>query len=311
MQGSHCHSLKANSTDNMHIAICISTYKRPILLQKLLCSLANQRTDAGFSYSIVVADNDAMESAREIIAEIAANYPVPLSYCTEPRRNIAHVRNMSLKQSRGELIAFIDDDEFAEDDWLNQLHHTLITHDCAGVLGPVRPLYPPGTPEWIQRGGFFERPEHKTGFVMPWQGCRTGNVLFRRSIIAGLEFPFNPEFGTGGSDVDFFRRMIACGHRFIWSNEAYVHEEVSPTRWTRRILMKRALLRGQNSFRHPRGRLKGILKALLALPFYTLLLPFLQLGGHHLFMKYLVKSCDHAGRLLALLHIPLIRTRDM
>lgn len=295
----------------MHISICISTYQRPALLSKLLNTLASQVTDGKFAYSIVVADNDAAESARTVVEGMAAKYPVSLVYCTEPRRSIAHVRNMTIARSSGELIAFIDDDEFPENNWLLNLFGTLTAHECAGVLGPVRPFYPPGTPEWVKRAGFFERPEHPTGYTMPWQGCRTGNVLFRRRIIEGMDQPFSPSFGTGGSDVDFFRRMIDIGHRFVWCNEAPVHEEVPPNRWKRRILLKRAILRGQNSFRHRNNRMRSLAKAMVAIPLYSIVLPFLFLIGHHLFMRYLVKLCDHLGRLFASIGIHFVKSRDM
>jgi succinoglycan biosynthesis protein ExoM len=295
----------------VHISICISTYQRPALLEKLLEALTLQTTNGRFTFSVVIADNDALESARPVVTRRAVNFPVPLVYCTEPRRSIAYVRNKSIEESTGDLIAFIDDDEFPEKDWLLNLFAALERHDCAGVLGPVRPYYPPGTPDWVRKAGFFKRPEHPTGHVMAWAGCRTGNVLFRRSIIKGIDPVFSPEFGTGGSDVDFFRRMTGVGHRFVWCNEAVVQEEVPPSRWKRRILIKRALLRGRNSFRHPQGRLRNVVKALVAIPIYALALPFLQLGGHHLFMRYLIKLCDHTGRILAAVGLDLVKRREM
>jgi len=51
-------------------------------------------------------------------------------------------------------------------------------------------------------------------------------------------------------------------------------------------------------------------KSLVAVPFYILGLPFLHLGGRHLFMKYLVKLCDHAGGLLALAGLNPVRERE-
>lgn len=295
----------------MHLTVCIATYQRPVLLEQLLTKLATQETAGLFSYSVVVADNDAVESARGVVTRLAEQFPVPLAYCVEPRRSISHVRNRTIEHSQGELIAFIDDDEFPAPAWLLNLYRALTSHTCAGILGPVRPHYPEGTPRWVRKAGFFDRPEHPTGFVMPWHECRTGNVLFRREIIAELAEPFRAEFGTGGGDVDFFRRMMANGHRFIWCNEAVVHEVVPPNRWKRSVLLKRALLRGQNSFRHPEHRASGLAKAALAVPLYALALAPLALAGHHVFMRYLVKLCDHAGRLSAAVGYRPVKKRDM
>jgi hypothetical protein len=76
-------------------------------------------------------------------------------------------------------------------------------------------------------------------------------------------------------------------------------------------MLKRALLRGGNSIKQPRGRLLGIAKTFIALPVYTLALPFLLVAGHHHFMRFLIKLCDHTGRLLALMRMNPIRQREM
>ena len=294
-----------------HVTVCICTYQRPILLRRTLAELAKQGTGGLFTFSVVVADNDAAESARRVVNEMATQYPVEIIYCAEPRRSISLARNKSIEHSKGDAIAFIDDDEFPAVDWLRNLYETSTQKGVAGVLGPVRPYFDAAAPDWVKKGGFYYRPEHATGFLMPWQECRTGNVLFHRRIIEGVDPIFRPEFGTGGGDVDFFRRMMGAGHRFLWCNEAVVEEVVPPNRWKRSVLLKRALLRGQNSFRHPSGRGKNLAKAVLAIPLYAVALPFLQLGGHHLFMKYMVKFCDHSGRLLAALGINAVREREM
>jgi hypothetical protein len=50
---------------------------------------------------------------------------------------------------------------------------------------------------------------------------------------------------------------------------------------------------------------------LLAVPLYGLALPVLLIAGQHVFMKYLIKFMDHAGRLLALIDLNPVRERDM
>ena len=54
-----------------HISVCICTFKRPELLTRLLERLENQRTDGLFTYSVVVADNDPAQSARQAVAAFA------------------------------------------------------------------------------------------------------------------------------------------------------------------------------------------------------------------------------------------------
>lgn len=295
----------------IHISVCIPTYQRPELLKSLLNKLEQQRTKGQFSFSIVVVDNDEHLSAKQIVYEIIASSSIDIAYYTEPRKSISYARNKTLVHANCNAVAFIDDDEFPGENWLFNLYKALVEFKVEGVLGPVRPHFELDPPGWVLKGKLFERPEHNTGHLMPWQECRTGNVLFQKHIIEGMSTVFRPEFGTGGSDVDFFRRMIEAGHRFIWCNEAIVHEIVPPTRWKRSFMVKRALLRGRNNMRQPRGRLLAIVKSLIAVPSYALALPLLQLAGHHYFMNFLIKLCDHAGRLLALVGLNPIRKREM
>jgi succinoglycan biosynthesis protein ExoM len=146
---------------------------------------------------------------------------------------------------------------------------------------------------------------------MNWSECRTGNLLFRRAILEGVEEPFNPEFGTGGEDKDFFMRMSERESVFVWCNEAAAYETVPPCRWTRSYMIRRALLRGRNVLKHPTGRMEIIVKSLLAVPVYSLLLPFTLMFGHESFMKYCIKFFDHMGRLLALLGLNRVSERQM
>jgi glycosyltransferase involved in cell wall biosynthesis len=283
-----------------HISVCICTFRRPALLKALLDKLEFQQTEDEFTYSVVVSDNDAEESARLLVSELSATSKVEIVYCSEPRQNIALARNKALEHSRGEFIAFIDDDEFPEPDWLLRMLKTCRTYEAAGILGPVKPYFEELPPGWIRKGAFFERPEHKTGRLMHWEESRTGNLLFRRNILAGIDEPFKPEFGTGGEDKDFFMRMTQQGHVFRWCNEGVTYETVPPDRWKRRYLLKRAMLRGKNILKHPAGRIGLVARSMVAAPMYSLMLPFTLLIGQHIFMKVCIKLCDHTGRILAL-----------
>jgi succinoglycan biosynthesis protein ExoM len=294
-----------------HVTICVCTFRRPSLLQPLLEKLQEQETDDLFTFSIVVCDNDPSESARPIIESCASECRLKIVYVVEPERNIAVARNAVVAHAVGDFVAFIDDDEYPAPGWLLNLFRTCETYQIAGALGPVKPHFEHEPPRWLVKGGFYQRPTHATGFVMRWQECRTGNVLLRRNILSHNEPIFRAEFSTGGEDQDFFRRMIERGHRFIWCDEAVVYEIVPPSRWSRRVMLRRALLRGQNTFRHATHRCRNLLKSLLAVPAYALALPVLFVAGHHYFMKYLVKLADHVGRLLASVGLNPITERRM
>lgn len=287
------------------VTVCICTFRRPELLRRTLAALAGHKLDPGVRLDVVVADNDRWETARAVAEEFGREGPLEVTYCVEPEQNIALARNKALGQAGGELVAFLDDDEFPGEEWLTRMLEALERYGADGVLGPVRPHFDAAPPEWLRRSGLCDRPEHATGETLAFRQTRTGNVVFRRDVLEGLDPAFRPEFGNGGEDQDFFRRAMAQGRRFVWCNEAVVWEVVPPERQQRRYYWKRALQRGQNEklLLTP----ASIARSLVAVPAYCLLLPVEWLGGEHRFMRRSIRLLDHLGKLLAAVGIQPLR----
>jgi len=296
-------------TEAKHISVCICTYKRPELLGRLLSKLEEQETEGLFDYSIVIVDNDRFESARQTAESCARQSKISISYYVEPEQNIALARNKAIENAKGDFLGFIDDDEFPQQDWLGCLYKTCKKYNADGALGPVLPYFNGTPPKWILRGNFYERPTHETGTILQWRFTRTGNVLLSVDILRGDRIIFNPKLGSGGEDRDFFRRMIEKGHNFVWCNEAPVYEVIPPHRWKKSFMLRRALLRGQGILANPSYSRSSVVISLLAIPVYTFILPFLLLIGEHVFMKYLIKDCDHLGKILAFLGISVIKEK--
>jgi len=299
-----------NTFESEGITVCICTYQREKLLERLLTALSNQRTEDLFRFTaVVVVDNDASGSARDLIERLRAMYPVPIRYLQEPAKNIALARNRALSQVSSKYFAFIDDDETPGEDWLLNLWRTLNHYNADAALGPVRPYFEDPLPAWIERSRICERPSHTTGTALHWTQTRTGNVLLRTAIVTRDGIQFDPSFGSGGEDIDFFRRAAISGKKFIWSEESAVYELVPASRLTRRYYLKRALLQGQISFKYANDRpsfagMMGVtLKTVAAALIYTVALPILFLFGDHVGMKYLIKDCHHIARLFAILGI--------
>ena len=297
-----------------HICVCICTYKRPKLLERLLIALQNQKMDGLFTYSIIVVDNDYKMSSKSIVTRLKKESLIDIDYYIEPEQNYALVRNKAVEKANGNFIAFIDDDELPINDWLFNLYK--ISNECEadGVLGPVKPCFEKEPPQWIIKSRVCERPSYKTGTILNWTNTRTGNVLLTKNIFNNAENYFNPDFGrTGGEDVDFFKRMIENGQKFIWCDEAPVYETVLPERFNRAYYLRRALLRGRTTYLRSSSftvKVANIVKSIIAFSIYTLALPVLFLIGHHIFMRYLIKNCDHIGLLLSVCGLNIIEEKN-
>ena len=123
-------------THALHVSICVLTYKRPTMLARCLGALSNQVVE-GFTCSILVVDNDADESAKLVVQEWVCRSKVRIDYAVEPVQSISLARNRAVRCSDGDYIAFIDDDEVAELEWVATLLTNCRSLGVDGVLGPV------------------------------------------------------------------------------------------------------------------------------------------------------------------------------
>jgi succinoglycan biosynthesis protein ExoM len=293
----------------MNVSVCIATYRRPDRLRTLLADLVAQELPP---FEIVVVDNDAEASAREVVEErqrLGAGFPV--HYDVQPEKNISLTRNRTVAMASGEWLAFIDDDERAPAAWLRRLADSARTHAADGVLGPVIPVVPATAPTWIRRGDFYSWARMRSGTVVPANRLRFGNVLLRASVLARHGAPFDPAYGlTGGEDGDLLTRLVNAGSRIVWCDEALVTEPVEASRVSLRWLLRRALRGGQDFARHtfagrygsPTGadRMRFVSRATVQLVLAASLALVTWPFGTHRAAGWLLKAAANAGKLTVL-----------
>lgn len=281
------------------------------MLRRLLAKVATLKTANLFTYSVVLVDNDELQSGKDVAVNARKQTGLCVDYDMEPERSISLARNRCVRNAHGELIAFIDDDEFPDQDWLLNHFRMLTASKADGVLGPVRSHFEGEAPAWLVKSGILERRSLNTGEVIRNSvDTRTGNVLIWKSVFTETGGYFDPKFGrSGGGDAVFFKRMMEQGKVFVWCNEACVFETVPPERQNRMYYLRRACTRGLGEAWETRALSAGTARSLAAIVLYTAALPVLCLLGQHLFMKYLVKDCDHIAKVLGYLGIRLAPER--
>lgn len=212
--------------DRVEVTICLCTYKRPKMLEACLQSILIQ--DFELPYEVVVTDNDYKKTAQFIIEKMQPAFMqkgVSLRYTVQPEQNIALARNTGIQIANGNYIAFIDDDERAEREWLSMLYKGLIRYKADGVWGPVLPVLSDSFPQWMKKSNLFMRKNYKEGDVL-WQNTATSNAMLKREILFYREGPFDSMLGkTGGEDGDLFYYLyVNHSCRYVWVINAIVYE---------------------------------------------------------------------------------------
>lgn len=234
----------------MKIAIIAITYKRPEGLRKLIRELMRQDLSGTpvDVLNLVIVDNDPEGSAAGVLAEFQDSEKIRITGLHEKRPGIPFARNCGMHHAieGNDFFAFIDDDEYPTPIWLRNLLAVAIElySDC--VLGPVTPVFPNGTPSWIQRSRVFE------GWKHPHRAqifeAASNNVLVRSAFIRehGIEFDERMQ-ASGGSDYRFFRQCVAAGMVIHWAATAEVLEDIPHSRTALRWMAQRQIRLG-NTF---------------------------------------------------------------
>lgn len=299
-----------------HISVCICTYRRNQMLERLLRKLAMQETAGLFEFSAVVVDNDVSGPAREIVLRLKEELGLEITYGIEPERTIPAARNHALCLARGNYIGIIDDDEFPPHHWLATMYRAIQTFEVDGALGPVHPFFEQSPPAWLLKGGFCERPVHRTGTLLRWDQTRTGNVLLRKEVFDNHSLSFDLKCKTSGSDRVFFKQAIQAGCRFVAVEEAPVFEIIPPERWKRSYYLKRALVHGFNAHRNSVNEMTSLswvtvpVKSTAALLAYAMIVPLSAFLGSHVLMNRLERAAYHLSRLFGMAGIELVKKRD-
>jgi len=231
--------------NNVAISICICTYKRPESLSALLDAIGKLNIEDDFEVETVIVDNDRLMTAAAIVRGKIDSSRFPIIYIVEEVRNISLARNAAINNAKGEIIAFIDDDQTPDKNWLLNGVDAYRRAGSSGIVGPAVPVFADDVSPYVKDLSYF----HKTradGQSVTENEFHTGNVFLDARIFKRDNIFFDPAFGmTGGEDIDLFLRAHKMGHRFIWSENVIVFEKFGTNRTRASWFFKRGLRIGK------------------------------------------------------------------
>jgi O-antigen biosynthesis protein len=191
-------------------------------------------------FEAIVVDDGSTDTT----ATIAREFGVRL--ISTPNRGLSNARNTGLEAATGDIVAYIDDDAYADPHWLSYLVATLMRSDHVGAGGPNLP--PPGDgpiAEAVARapGG----PIHVLLSDTEAEHIPGCNMVFWKSALQRIG-GFDPRFRSAGDDVDLCWRLQAAGGTIGFHPAAVV--------WHHRRNSVRAYWRQQRGY----GRAEALLE---------------------------------------------------
>lgn len=229
------------------LTVAICTYNRATLLPRALESIVTQNFAEEFE--ILIVDNGSADNTREVVASWERR-DSRVRYVIERQPGISHARNRAMREARGEYLAFVDDDAWADENWLANLVKPIATVKPAPtcIVGPVSLVWEGKRPDWFPARFESLLCSYHMGetsrSLKPGEYLLTTNSLFHRATLLKLggmrtDLGHRRNVLIGGEDNDIFNRLLANGHCVYYAASANVFHPVPKERQTRRFLLRR------------------------------------------------------------------------
>lgn len=259
------------------LSVVVCTMNRAATLALVLQALADQTPAAG-GFEVVVVDNGSTDATPHVVAALGPRLAGPLLPLAEPRPGLAVARETGWRASRGELVAFLDDDAVPAAGWAEEVLGLFRDHpDAVALGGVVRPRLLSSPPPWFGPRllpflSIWEPPGSERTVPLERRHRPVGaNMVFRRALLEAVG-GFDTRLGArgdrpfGGEDDDMFSQAFRLG-RVYGSRGAAVEHLIGPERLTRSYLRRVAVHRGSSARLLPHGHgLAARLRAAVVVP---------------------------------------------
>ncbi|HZR85148.1 MAG TPA: glycosyltransferase [Candidatus Binatia bacterium] len=267
------------ATQDPTISVIVPTRNRARSLQELLESFDRLRPPP-VAFEIVVADNGSTDDTPRLLAEWRSAAPGrAVVRVNQPGKSRAV--NAAIAQSRGQLIAFCDDDVVADPDWLVEVWDYFTRHDCAAAQGSV--LWPPEATSDPELYSLLDRYRTIVHLDLDPDTVRTkltgANMAVRRHTFAVVGV-FNEAIGPGAAglseDNELAARILQHGGWIGYMSRARVVHEIDRARLTEEYFQEYHRRQGRSRYAYKHNGLfssilPNLAKAAVNYATYTML----------------------------------------
>lgn len=233
----------------MKISVILCTYNRCQSLIRALESVAVSILPAEIEWDVLVVDNNSRDNTRTVVEDFKRRYPERFRYWFEPKQGKSYALNTAIREAKGEIFAFMDDDVIVDPAWLRKLTAPLETGQWAGVGGRIRAQQTFTAPSWLPLEGedsldgmlaLFDLGDRARELDRPPFGT---NMAFRKSAFQKYG-TFRTDMGPcpgseiRNEDTEFGRRLMAAGEKLLYEPTAVVFHAIPEERLTKEYFLK-------------------------------------------------------------------------
>lgn len=230
------------------ISLVICTYNREKYLPKVLASILSQTNT---SYEVVVVNNNCTDNSEQICMQFHKDNPtIEFQYHIEENQGLSYARNRGYKESKYELIAYLDDDAFITKNYVENSLIEFKKNKIDALGGKILLDYEDTPPKWENKYinsilGYFDKGDEEF-FFNKKDYPRGSNMVFKKSILEEVS-GFNVNLGrtgknmNGGEEKDIFNKIYALNRKVMYSPVLVVYHTVPLARTKTEFVKKQAL----------------------------------------------------------------------
>ena len=187
------------------LSIVVCTYNRAVYIGKTLNHLLKQTADQS-DYEVIIVNNLSTDQTEDICQSFLQDHPdAPFYYFVETNQGHSYSRNRGIKESKGDIVAFIDDDAFVHPDFGSNIIQYFQQHpEVQAIGGKILPVYEGQSPTWMSHFLLPLVSALEMGSQpKPFKGRKFpvgANIAFRRTVFDRYGL-FNVALGRIGSGL--------------------------------------------------------------------------------------------------------------
>lgn len=225
----------------LDVTVAIPTFNGERRLPTLLQNLRLQETPRRLNWEVLVVDNRSTDGTGRLIRTELKHWQghVKLRWCYESVPGVAFARRRAVLEARGELVAFLDDDNLPASDWVARAWEFYQQHPRAGAIASrIRGRYgappPPGFERISSFLGITDRGDEPSVYLPHTKALppAAGLAVRRRAWLESVPSeprligPVGVERGAG-EDIEAALWLQKSGWE-IWYNPKMLTEHVIP-----------------------------------------------------------------------------------
>lgn len=244
----------------MRASVIICTFNRALTLQNTLKSLEQLNMPGEWPWELLIIDNNSNDRTKQIVEVFSSNTKLILRYFFEKNQGLSNARNSGIENSKGDIIAFSDDDMEFDPYWLLHLISTFERFNCLCVAGKIIPKWQCDKPPWLIEVGPYRTRDFHGRFDLGSQTKEIktspfgGNMAFKRDVFNSYGL-FRTDLGKSGTnfmcneEIELCQRLLLDGKSIIYSPKAIVYHLINKEQTQKRYYLKRNFSHGKSSAR--------------------------------------------------------------